>query len=136
AEAEVPEMQEDEERPADQTGESAQNEWERRAALFDYLVSLAGDLPDEQRQAFQQSDIRLRIETIKARLTGKPGLRADIERHGLAPPQRRQGPPPAVTPRRLRDTFGYIRNLSTYHPDRRVAEALKSRLEVLIKAFQ
>ncbi|MFP4567266.1 MAG: hypothetical protein ACLFNX_12265, partial [Spirochaetaceae bacterium] len=112
------------------------DEWQRRAAMFDYLVQLAGDLPEEENRAFLESDIRLRIETIKARLTGRPGLRADIERYGMGRQAGDDGEPVRVTPKRLRDTFGYIQSLSGYHPDHKIAEALKTRLGFLMKALR
>ncbi|NBB90964.1 MAG: hypothetical protein GVY23_07125 [Spirochaetes bacterium] len=107
--------------------------------MLDYLVQLAGDLPEEQNRSFLESDVRLRIETIKARMTGRPGLRADIERHGMgreAGAADKGGEPLRVTPARLRDTFGYIQSLSGYHPNPKVAEALKTRLEFLLKALR
>ncbi len=125
------------EEPADT--EEPEDEWQRRAAMFDYLVQLAGDLPEQQNRAFLESDIRLRIETIKARLTGRPGLRADIERYGMGRESGETGEgsePLRVTPKRLRDTFGYIQSLSGYHPNYKIAEALKTRLEFLMKALR
>lgn len=117
-------------------GEEPEDEWQRRAAMFDYLVQLAGDLPEQQNRAFLESDIRLRIETIKARLTGRPGLRADIERYGMGREAEEGGEPLRVTPKRLRDTFGYIQSLSGYHPNHKIADALKTRLEFLMKALR
>ncbi len=128
------------EEPADT--EEPEDEWRRRAAMFDYLVQLAGDLPEQQNRAFLESDIRLRIETIKARLTGRPGLRADIERYGMGRESAEAGDAGEgserlrVTPKRLRDTFGYIQSLSGYHPNYKIAEALKTRLEFLMKALR
>jgi hypothetical protein len=40
-----------------------------------------------------------------------------------------------VTPKRLKDTIGYIRNLSGYHPNHKIADALKTRLEILMKSL-
>jgi hypothetical protein len=116
--------------------EEPEDEWQRRAAMFDYLVQLTGDLPEQQNRAFLESDIRLRIETIKARLTGRPGLRADIERYGMGREAEEGSEPLRVTPKRLRDTFGYIQSLSGYHPNHKIADALKTRLEFLMKALR
>jgi hypothetical protein len=95
-------------------------------------VGLAGSLPEDKSRAFYESDVRLRIETIKARLRGRPGLREDVERYGLRPEHQAEEPPVRVTPKRVRDTLGYIRNLSGYHPDHRIADAMRVRLGALM----
>lgn len=98
---------------------------DNRARLLDYLDGLANSLPNEKRQEYLQSDARLRLEYLRARMAGRPGLKHDLERY-RGPDSKR--PAVSITPKRVADTMGYIAKMSGYHPDAAIGTALRTRV--------
>ena len=98
-----------------------------RADLLDYPETLSEYLPERDRRSFRASSQRLAIESIKARLAGRKGLRESVSRR-YAPPA---APAPLSRPR-IVDTFSYLRDLAGWLPDKAVGTAMRERLESLI----
>ena len=99
------------------------------AGLLDYLSHLTQSLSEEKRSEFLNSEARLKLEYLKSRLRGEPGLKRDVER--FAP----SSPPPSdvpLTPKRLTDTLTYISKMSGFHPDAGIGTALRSRVAVVL----
>ena len=98
------------------------------AELLGYLSGLAQSLPEKKRAEYMNSEARLKLEYLRSRLAGKPGLKHDVER--FAPPA-----PPAValTLKRLTDTLTYIGRMSGYHPDAAIGSALKGRVATVLQ---
>jgi tetratricopeptide (TPR) repeat protein len=97
-----------------------------KAALFDYLLDLSNALPGDSQKAFAESDLPLKIATIRARLLGSAGLRGQIERSGFRAPT---GMPVAVTPTRIADTFSYLGQISGFLPKSAIGSALQQRIQ-------
>ncbi len=97
-----------------------------KAALFDYLLDLSNALPGDSRKAFAESDLPLKIATIRARLLGASGLRGQIERSGFGAAS---GAPVAVTPTRIADTFSYLSQISGFLPKSTIGSALQQRIQ-------
>lgn len=96
-----------------------------KAALFDYLLDLSEALPGERKKAFAESDLPLKIATIRSRLLGSSGLRGQIERSGFATSREQSVP---VTPTRIADTFSYLSQISGFLPKSTIGSALQERL--------
>jgi hypothetical protein len=115
--------------PAPAPGKSGNSE----AGLLDYLSDLTRSLPDQKRSEFLSSDVRLKLEYLKSRLRGEPGLKRDVERFAPAAPPASSV---ALTPKRLTDTLTYISTMSGFHPDAGIGMALKSRVAVVLERIR
>jgi hypothetical protein len=103
------------------------------ADLLDYLEKLSDYLPEQEKQRFLESDERLAMESLKAKLAGRKGLRQSImERfHPAAPGRRKPLTRPLVV-----DTFSYLKDLAAWHPDKMVADAMSERVESLVRRMR
>ena len=99
------------------------------AGLLDYLEKLSDYLPEQERKRFLGSKERLAMESLKSRLAGKKGLRMAVaEKFGMAAPRTKE---PLTRPLVV-DTFSYLKDLSAWHPDARVGDAMRERIESLV----
>ena len=116
----IPEMQ-----PSAPAGDARGREHDDHgsAELLGYLSGLAQSLPEKKRAEYMNSEARLKLEYLRSRLAGKPGLKHDVER--FAPPA---PPSVALTLKRLTDTLTYIGKMSGYHPDAAIGSALKGQV--------
>ncbi len=99
------------------------------ADLLDYLGKLSDYLPERERKRFRGSTERLAMESLKARLAGRKGLRQKVaeSKHPTVP--RRDTP---MTRSRVVDTFSYLRDLAAWHPDKAVGAAMRDRIESIV----
>jgi len=99
------------------------------AGLLDYLEKLSDYLPEQERKRFLGSKERLAMESLKSRLAGRKGLRSAVaERFGSSAPRGRE---PLTRPLVV-DTFSYLKDLSAWHPDKKVGDAMRERIESLV----
>jgi len=103
-----------------------------QARMLSYLMTLTGDLPEEQRTSFSNSDVPLRIAALQSKLLGQHGLRRDVARYDMA--GRAQRAP--VTKKRLADTFSFVAQMARYHPDKTISSALRERVGRLLERLQ
>jgi len=97
----------------------------KQAKLFEYLMGLAGSLPPTRDQEYRQSEERLKLMGVHARLSGHATLREKAKDRSDSPGSgspARSGKPP-----QLSDTFDYLSSLSGYHPDPEVGGHLSER---------
>ncbi|TVQ36657.1 MAG: tetratricopeptide repeat protein [Spirochaetaceae bacterium] len=99
----------------------------KRLKLLDYLLKLAESLPPEKRAEFQGSDMRLRIESLRMRLLGRPGLRRDLERFA----SRARGESD-ITAERVADAMKFVQSMSAHLPDQVLGEVLQDRLARIV----
>jgi hypothetical protein len=97
--------------------------------LLDYLGKLSDYLPENEKKRFRGSNERLAMESLKARLAGKQGLRKRVAESLRPVVPRRKGP---MTPSLVVDTFSYLKDLTAWHPDKAVAAAMKERIESIV----
>jgi hypothetical protein len=97
--------------------------------LLDYLENLSEYLPEGDRKRFRASTQRLAIESLKARLAGRKGLR-EVVSMKYHPPARVQAVP--LSRPRIVDTFSYLKDLTGWLPDSSVGAAMRERLDSLI----
>jgi hypothetical protein len=99
------------------------------ADLLDYLDKLSDYLPEQEKKRFLSSGERLAMESLKSRLSGSKGLRRAVaERFRPAAPRRKE---PLTRPLVV-DTFSYLKDLSAWHPDKAVGDAMRERIESLV----
>ena len=91
--------------------------------LLSYLEGLTRYLPEEQRSIYDGSDMHMRLEALKSRLRGAPGLHRESRRTRRTPPTGER-----ITQSNIRDTFSFIGKLSQFHPDKDVGLALKYKI--------
>ena len=97
--------------------------------LLDYLGKLSDYLPEREKKRFRGSNERLAMESLKAQLAGKRGLREKVaDRFPTARPGRKQ----AMTRSRVVDTFSYLKDLAAWHPDKAVGAAMRDRIESIV----
>ena len=97
--------------------------------LLDYLGTLSDYLPEREKKRFRGSNERLAMESLKAQLAGKRGLRRKVADtlHPVAP--RRKEP---MTRSLVVDTFSYLKDLAAWHPDKAVAAGMRERIESIV----
>ena len=97
--------------------------------LLDYLGKLSDYLPENEKKRFRGSNERLAMESLKAQLAGKKGLRKRVAEsvRPVVPRGKRQ-----MTPSLVVDTFSYLKDLTAWHPDKAVASAMKDRIESIV----
>jgi hypothetical protein len=66
---------------------------------------------------------------LKARLSGRKNLREKIT-EGYRPQVMKKAEP--ITRPVLMDTFSYLKDLSSWHPDKTIGAALKDKIDSLI----
>jgi hypothetical protein len=103
------------------------------AGLLDYLAGLASALPPEKKQAFMDSDVHLKLEYLRSRLSGKRGLHRDVGKFVRLPKSHNGAP---ITPDRLRDTLQYIGQMTRFHPDPAIANVLRSRMSRVVRHLE
>lgn len=97
--------------------------------LLDYLGKLSDYLPERDKNRFRGSNERLAMESLKAQLAGKKGLRQKIaEQFQPVVPHRKE----PMTRSLIVDTFSYLKDLSAWHPDKAVAAAMRERIESIV----
>jgi len=97
--------------------------------LLDYLGKLSDYLPEREKRQFKGSNERLAMESIKARLAGKKGLRQKVAADFTPATASRKEP---MTRSLVVDTFSYLKDLAAWHPDKTVGAAMKDRIESLV----
>jgi len=97
--------------------------------LLDYLGKLSDYLPESDKKRFRGSNERLAMESLKAQLAGKKGLRQKIaESFRPVVPHRKE----PMTRSLIVDTFSYLKDLSAWHPDKAIAAAMRERIESIV----
>ena len=97
--------------------------------LLDYLGKLSDYLPERDKKRFRGSNERLAMESLKAQLAGKKGLRRKVA-DAFPPTQPRPKVP--LTRSRVVDTFSYLKDLAAWHPDKAVGAAMRDRIESIV----
>jgi Flp pilus assembly protein TadD len=97
--------------------------------LLDYLGKLSDYLPEREKKQFKGSKERLAMEALKAQLAGKKGLRQKVAESFHPAESRRKEP---MTRSLVVDTFSYLRDLASWHPDKAVGAAMRDRIESIV----
>ena len=92
--------------------------------LLDYLGKLSDYLPEREKKRFRGSNERLAMESLKAQLAGKKGLRQKVAESFRPTVPRRKEP---MTRSRVVDTFSYLKDLAAWHPDKAVGAAMREQ---------
>ena len=103
----------------------------KQAKLMGYLLDLAKSLPTTKNEQFQNSDERLKLESLRWRLLGRHGLHRDAKPQRPGPRDKQR-----ITREKVDSTFSYIEQLSNYHPDASLGEVLKRRLHMIREKLQ
>ena len=104
----------------------------KAAALMEYLSGLTEHLPNKEKTRFQASDLKMRMEYLRERLSGSSGIRKRIEGEQTSSQPPTQTENLQVTSGRLADTFRFLQGLSAFFPDQDVGESLDRRLGSVI----
>ena len=97
--------------------------------LLDYLEKLSEYLPERQKRRYRASAERLSLQMLKSRLDGHMSLREKITQGGSTQEARKAEP---LTRPVLVDTFSYLKDLSVWHPDKSIGDALRNKIDSLI----
>nr|MDA3950554.1 hypothetical protein [Spirochaeta sp.] len=114
----------------------------RHARMFEYLMNLAGSLPPDRDEEYRQSEERLKLAGVHARLSGHDTLHHKLETaraHEPSPAKPSQsGAAKAadVGTKSIASTFDYLSGLSTHLPDQEIAEQLQSRARGISQRLQ
>ncbi|MFW6288935.1 MAG: hypothetical protein ACOC2Q_04050, partial [Spirochaetota bacterium] len=102
------------------------------AGLLDYLSGMASALPDEKRSEYMASEERLKLEYLRARLAGRPGLHRDGLRYAASLLEAAEPVSVPINRKRISDTLRYIGDMSTHLPDAGIGTALKQRVGIVL----
>lgn len=104
------------------------------AGLLNYLENLTDYLPGEKKRNFIESDMKLKIETLKAKMSGKPGLEQIIEKKYL------KGDTvevmESISKDKVESTFKFINTLTDYLPDRSVSTTIKNKIDNILSMMK
>ena len=111
--------------------------------LVNYLEELTEYLPDKRKSSFRHSDARLKIEYIKSRLQGRSGIKSHIE-SSFAPKTDRSAGRSAeesisstsMDVGEIAETFDFMKNLASYHPDKTLGTMLQSKLNGILQKIR
>ncbi|UCF99860.1 MAG: tetratricopeptide repeat protein [Spirochaetaceae bacterium] len=113
------------------------------ASLVNYLEELTEYLPERRKSSFLHSDARLKIEYIKSKLQGRSGIKKNIEsRFVPRADQAVSGSAGSTVDRsassapmdmgKIAETFDFMKNLASYHPDKTLGTMLQSKLNGIL----
>jgi len=118
---------------------SAAGPSEGSASLVNYLEELTEYLPDKRKSSFLHSDARLKIEYIKSKLQGRSGIKNQIEsRYAPRVEDATKGKADgtvggsSLDMGKIAETFDFMKNLASYHPDKTLATMLQSKLNAVL----
>jgi hypothetical protein len=104
---------------------------------LNFLEELAEYLPkrnpERRKNAFLRSDARMKLEYLKARIEGRPGLKARIEGELAPEGVREEGP---VSLQKIADAFTFMHELAAFHPDRTLGTMLQSKLNGILRQIK
>ena len=104
--------------------------------LLSYLDKLAGHLPRERRIRFLESGMKLRVSSLLSQFEGNPGLKEVVEARYSRNEEDDKSKEVELTSERLRGTLDFIKNLSSFHPDKEAGFSLNHKLGSLMKALK
>jgi hypothetical protein len=114
---------------------SASRPSEESASLVNYLEELTEYLPEKRKSSFLHSDARLKIEYIKSKLQGRSGIKNQIESK-FAPPVKGKVDSTvsgsSLDAGKIAETFDFMKNLASYHPDKTLGTMLQSKLNAVL----
>jgi hypothetical protein len=102
----------------------------KHARLFKYLMGLAGSLPPDRDREYQNSEERLKLAGLHARLSGRETLRDKLDRLRKkkgTPAEEKTSVDTSLDRKKIAATFDYIGDVSTYLPDKDIGEQLRTR---------
>jgi len=99
--------------------------------LLDYLANMSNYLPQESRFSHMGNEMRLRVESLRSRLSGRRGLFERIKSSFEFPEEHRAGGN-ALTSQNLVSTFSFIRELSHYVPDKNLSSIMRNKIERIL----
>ena len=112
----------------DQNKEKKEISPDKKIKLLDYLLELSYALPHEKRKEFIRTEIPLKIAMLKAQLSGKSGLKNEIEK--ITP---HAGEITPVTIKKINDAFNYLGRMAMYHPDTRIGSILREKITSIMQ---
>jgi hypothetical protein len=122
---------------------SAAGPSEGSASLVNYLEELTEYLPDKRKSSFLHSDARLKIEYIKSKLQGRSGIKNQIEsRYAPRVEGAAKGKADStmggssLDMGKIAETFDFMKNLASYHPDKTLATMLQSKLNAVLNKIR
>jgi hypothetical protein len=98
--------------------------------LLGYLENLTQFLPEEKRIGFEASDMHLKLETLRAKMSGKDSITTIIEKKHIPVPEKRET---TMTTSKVENTFNYIDKLSNFLPDKSISSAMKGRIQYILE---
>ncbi len=103
---------------------------ENPADLLGYLEDLTRYLPEKKRKNFEESEMKLKIETLKAKMSGKPGLVQIIkEKYRKSDTlEEKEG----ISKDKIESTFKFMNNLTEYLPDKTVGMTIKNKIDHIL----
>jgi len=104
------------------------------AGLLNYLENLTDYLPGEKKRNFKESDMMLKIETLKAKMSGKPGLEQIIEKKYLKGDTVEEMK--SISKDKVESTFKFINTLTDYLPDKSVSTTIKNKIDNILSMMK
>jgi tetratricopeptide (TPR) repeat protein len=103
------------------------------AALLDYLSGLTEYLPEPVKADYLSSEQHLKMEYLRSRLAGKPGVKREIEQKF---PPRAPAAADVVTAQNIAATFSFIKTLASFHPDGNLGAILRQKIDGVLQKIE
>ena len=112
--------------------------YENTSELFDVLDELCSYLPDSIKEKYLSSLDRLRLEYLRSKMTGKPGLMAIVEELRKKHPEEFADfdETKELTEEMIIKTFIYMNTLTKELPDKNIASLLGKHLDQAIRTIR
>ncbi len=102
--------------------------------LLGYLENLTQYLPDEKQKAFNESEMKLKIETLKAKMNGRPGLVQIIEKkYGKGDTVEKTE---VISRDKVASTFEFMNTLTDFLPDKSVSSTIKQKIDHILSKMK
>jgi hypothetical protein len=97
--------------------------------LLDYLSNMTNYLPQEAGFQSRENEMRVKLETVRGRLSGKKGLFRYIENSFRPQPSSSGG---GLTSEKLVSTFSFMKDLSCFMPDPKMSMLIRRKIDAIL----
>ncbi len=97
--------------------------------LLDYLTNMVNYLPQDRQFNLLENEMHMKMQYLRAKLSGNKGLIRKINEQfqGFVKPEK-----PELTVNAISSTFKFIKNLSSYMPDRDMGNVIALKIDSIL----
>jgi tetratricopeptide (TPR) repeat protein len=101
--------------------------------LLDYLTNMANYLPQERRFKLLESEMHMKMQSLRAKLSGNIGLMRKIKEQFQGEMKPKE---PELTTNAISSTFSFIKDLSSYMPDKDMGDVIALKIDSILEKMR